>query len=299
MRYNRSVIGDGIIIFIFIVLICICLFPMMNVFSRSLSVPTALLRNEVTLFPLVERADGVGFRIGMDFEAFRVVWSDPKYPFALAWTAILTVICTFISLILTVMCAFPFIYKNLKWRKTINFLMIFTMYFGAGAIPTFLWYRSLGLIDNPLVLILPNALSVFLFILMRSFFYGIPDSIRESAEIDGAGPITTLLKIYLPLSKPALATIALFYAVGRWNSFGDALLFLRRELQWAPIQLLLYNIQQGIQAVDGHLDGGMPIGIGEQVRTATIVIATVPILLVYPFLQKYFVAGVTLGAIKE
>ena len=299
MKLNRSTFGDWAIILFFIVMICICLFPMMNVFSRSLSAPSALIRGEVGLFPLMPRADGQGFRIGVNFDAFRVVWSDPKYPFALAWTVVLTTICTAISLVLTVLCAFPFVYKELKGRKTINFLLIFTMYFGAGAIPTFLWFRTLGLIDNPWVLILPGSLSIFLFILMRSFFYGIPDSIRESAEIDGAGPIRVLTQIYLPLSKPSLATIALFYAVGRWNSFGDALLFLRRNLEWSPIQLLLYNIQQGIQAVDGHLDGGMQVGIGEQIRTATIVIATVPILLVYPFLQKYFVAGVTLGAIKE
>jgi putative aldouronate transport system permease protein len=264
-----------------------------------MSAPQALIRNEVSLLPLIERADGDGFRIGANFDAFALVWADSKYPWALAWTAILTVIVTVVSLFFTVLCAFPFVYKDLRGRKTINMLLIFTMYFGAGAIPTFLWYRSLGLIDNPLVLILPGALSIFNFILMRSFFYNVPESIKESAEIDGAGPIRVLTKIYLPLSKPALATIALFYAVGRWNSFGDALLFLRRELQWSPIQLLLYNIQQGLQAIDPHLDGGLPIGMGEQARTATIVIATVPILLVYPFLQKYFVAGVTLGAVKE
>jgi putative aldouronate transport system permease protein len=300
MKLNKSLVGDVIIMLFFIVLIMVCLFPVMNVFSRSMSAPQALIRNEVNLLPLVERADGDGFRVGANFDAFSLVWADSKYPWALAWTAILTVIVTLFSLILTVLCAFPFVYKDLRGRKTINMLLIFTMYFGAGAIPTFLWYRSLGLIDNPLVLIIPNALSIFNFILMRSFFYNVPESIKESAEIDGAGPIRVLTQIYLPLSKPALATIALFYAVGRWNSFGDALLFLRRELQWSPIQLLLYNIQQGLQSIDPAMDGGLSrIGMGEQARTATIVIATIPILLVYPFLQKYFVAGVTLGAIKE
>ncbi|MCL2287164.1 MAG: carbohydrate ABC transporter permease [Firmicutes bacterium] len=288
MAYNKSKIGDWIIVFIFIILILLCIMPVMNVFSRAMSAPEALIRNEVGIFP-----------VGLNFDAFRIVWSDPKYPRALAWTAILTVIVTVLSLTLTVLCAYPFVYKDLKGRKLINIYLIFTMYFGAGMIPTFLWMRTLGLIDHPLVLILPGALSIFNFLLMRSFFYGIPDSLRESAEMDGANPIQVLLKVYLPLSKPALATIALFYAVGRWNSYGDALVFLRRALEWAPIQLLLYNIQQGLQAVDAHLDGGMPTGMAESARTATIVIATVPILIVYPFLQKYFVAGVTLGAVKE
>ena len=286
--YNTSKAGDIIIVFIFIMLILICIFPVMNVFSRSLSSPEALIRNEVGIFP-----------IGINFEAFKMVWSDAKYPHSLIWTAILTVIYTALSLVLTAMCAFPFVYKNLKGRKIINVAMIFTMYFSAGTIPTFLWFRTLGLIDNPLVLILPGALSVFNFLLMRSFFYGIPDSLRESGEIDGAGPIRVLLKIYLPLSKASLATIALFYAVGRWNAYGDALIFLRRASEWFPIQLLLYNIQQGLQAVDSFQDGGFHIGMAESARTATIVIATIPILCVYPFLQKYFVAGVTLGSIKE
>ena len=288
-RYNSSKIGDVIIVIVFLFLIMLCLFPMMNVFSRAMSSPEALIRREVGLFP-----------VGFNLDAFSIVWSDPAYPRSLGWTAILTVICMALSLTLTVLCAYPFVYKELKGRKTLNVLLIFTMYFGAGMIPNYLLMRSLGLIDHPLVLILPGSLSIFNVILMRSFFYGIPDSIRESAEIDGAGPIRVLTSIYLPLSKPALATISLFYAVGRWNGYGDALIYLRTAREYDPIQLLLYRIQQGLTAVDAaQLDSSAAIGLPEAARTATIVIATVPILLVYPFLQKYFVSGVTLGAIKE
>jgi len=262
---------------------------MMNVFARSMSAPEFLIRREVGLFPK-----------GFNLKAFDIVWSDPKYTWSLAWTALLTVICTLISLILTILCAYPFVYKGLLGRKTLNVFMIFTMYFGAGMIPTFLLMRSLGLIDNPLVLIIPSSLSIFNVILMRSFFYGIPDSIRESAEIDGAGPFKTLTMIYLPLSKPVIATIALFYAVARWNGYGDALLFLRSERKWDPIQLLLFRVMQNLTAIDvtqfETASGNAPT---ESIRMATIVIATVPILLVYPFLQKYFVAGVTLGSVKE
>ncbi|MCL2052115.1 MAG: carbohydrate ABC transporter permease [Lachnospiraceae bacterium] len=287
-RFNSSKIGDVFIIIMFIGLICLCLFPIMNVFSRAMSSPAALVRMEVGLFP-----------VGLNFDAFSIVWSDAKYPRSLLWTIILTIICTFVSLVLTVLCAYPFVYKELKFRKTLNVLLIFTMYFGAGMIPTFLLMRSLGLIDHPLSLILPSALSIFNMILMRSFFYGIPDSLRESAQIDGAGPVRMLVSIYLPLSKPVLATISLFYAVGRWNGFGDALLFMRAERAYDPIQLLLYRIQQQLQSIDSaQLDGGAT-GLPEAARTATIVIAMVPILIVYPFIQKYFVSGATLGAIKE
>jgi putative aldouronate transport system permease protein len=289
MKLNKSKTGDFIIVVVFILLICICLFPMMNVFARSMSAPHYLIRSEVNLFPK-----------GFNLEAFEVVWSDSKYTWSLAWTAMLTVICTLLSLTLTVLCSFPFVYKGLMGRKTLNVFMIFTMYFGAGMIPTFLLMRGLGLIDNPLVLILPSSLSIFNVILMRSFFYGIPDSIRESAEIDGAGPFKTLMMIYLPLSKPVLATISLFYAVSRWNGYADALLFLRTERRWDPIQLLLYRVQQNLTAIDvtqfETTAGNAPT---EAIRMATIVIATVPILIVYPFLQKYFVAGVTLGSVKE
>ena len=291
MNLNKSKFGDFIIVIFFIILICICLFPMMNVFARSMSSPEFLIRREVSLLPK-----------GFNLRAFEIVWDDPKYTWSLAWTAILTVICTIFSLVLTVLCAFPFVYKDLKGRKTLNVFMIFTMYFGAGMIPTFLLMRSLGLIDHPLVLILPSALSIFNVILMRSFFYGIPDSIRESAEIDGAGPFKTLMQIYLPLSKPVLATISLFYAVGRWNGYGDALLFLRTPAsrRWDPIQLLLYRVQQNLTAIDvTQFETSAGNAPTEAVRMATIVIATVPILVVYPFLQKYFVAGVTLGSIKE
>jgi putative aldouronate transport system permease protein len=287
---NTSKLGDWTIIVVFILLILVCILPVMNVFARAMSSPDALIRGQVLIWP-----------VGFNLDAFRMVWEDPIYPRALIWTAILTVICTFVSLTLTVACAYPFVYKDLKGRKLINSLLIFTMYFSAGTIPNWLLMRSLNLLDNPLVLIIPNALSVFLMIIMRSFFYGISDSLRESAEIDGAGPLRVLGSVYLPLSKPALATIALMYAVGRWNGYGDALIYMRsRASEWFPIQLLLYNIQQNIQAIEIQLmEGFIPVGMGEGVRTATIVIATVPILCVYPFLQKYFVAGVTLGSIKE
>jgi putative aldouronate transport system permease protein len=155
------------------------------------------------------------------------------------------------------------------------------------------------MLDKPVVLIVPNALSVFNMIILRSFFFGIPESLRESAEIDGAGPIRILLRIYLPLSTSVLATLSLFYAVGRWNGFTDALMFMLNNRRYHPIQLLLYNILQNATQIEvATQEGFFPPGLSETLKMATVMFATVPIILVYPWLQRYFIHGVTIGAIK-
>ncbi|HKL87034.1 MAG TPA: carbohydrate ABC transporter permease, partial [Treponemataceae bacterium] len=177
-------------------------------------------------------------------------------------------------------------------------LIIFTMYFNAGIIPSYLLLKDLSMLNKPIVLVVPYCLSVFNIIIMRSFLSGIPLSMRESAEIDGAGPIRILVSIYLPLSKPVLATLALFYAVGRWNGFSDALMFMS-ERKYYPIQLLLYNLINAISNIDiVTAEGGSAPGLSESLKAAAIMFATIPILIVYPWLQRYFIAGATLGAEK-
>lgn len=281
--------GDLIIAFICFLLILACLLPMLNILARSLSSSEALIRNEVLLWPK-----------GWNLTAYKLVLSDSKYTWSLAWTAILTVICTFVSMTMTIMCAYPLIYSKLKGRRFFNTLILFTMYFNAGTIPHYLLYKDLGLLNHPLVLIIPNSLSVFNMIIMRSFFYGIPESLRESAEIDGAGPVRILFSIYLPLSKPVLATLSLFYAVGRWNGFSDALMFMN-DRKYHPIQLLLYNILKSVTSIEVATQEGFASapGLSDTLQAATVMFATVPILLVYPWLQKYFISGATLGAVRE
>jgi len=285
---QRTTIGDIVIIAIMILLIAACLLPIFNVVATSFSSPGALMRNEVTFWP-------VEFHVG----AYLDIIGDGRFMRSLGWTAILTAIVVAINLVMTTLCAYPLTYDSLKGRKIISFLIIFTMLFSAGLIPTFVLFRRLELLNSPLVLILPGALSVFNFILMRNFFLGIPDSLRESAEIDGAGPMTILWRIYIPLSLPSFATIGLFVAVGRWNDFQDALFFLSGAPEWHPIQLLLFNILQNLTQIDPHDPGGsQPQGWGRVTETAAIVVAMLPILCVYPFIQKYFVKGATLGAVK-
>ena len=172
------------------------------------------------------------------------------------------------------------------------------MFFNAGTIPNYLLMKPLGLLNNPLVLIIPSCMSVYNMIIMRSFFYGIPDSLRESAEIDGASFFTILVKIYVPLSKPVLATLALFYAVGRWNGYSDALMYINKPNLY-PLQLLLYNILNNINSVEVATQEGFSApGLTESLKAAIVMFSTVPILCIYPWLQKYFIHGVTLGAVK-
>lgn len=288
IKSRSTKVGDWIVVAICCLLIFICLLPMLNVLARSLSSTQYLIRNEVLLWPK-----------GFNLDAYTTVLKDAKYTHSLAFTGVLTVVCTILSMIMTVLCAFPLIFDNLRGRKVLNAIVVLTMYFSAGTIPQYLLLFKLGMLDTVWVLIIPSCLSVFNMIIMRSFFFGIPDSLREAAEIDGAGPWRMLVQIYLPLSTSVMATLALFYAVGRWNGFSDALLYIKTRTDLYPIQLLLYNILQNTTAIEvGTQEGFFEPGVGETMKMATVMFATVPILVVYPWLQRYFVTGVTIGAVK-
>jgi putative aldouronate transport system permease protein len=282
--------GDLLIALFCLAVVAICLLPMLNLLARSLSDPMAIINRRVSFIPVEPTLD-----------SYRYVFRDPSFSRSMLWTAILTVICTLVSLGITILCAFPLTYDNLKGRGVISVLIIFTMYFSAGTIPNYILMKDLHLLNNPLVLILPNCLSVFNMIILRSFFFGVPDSLRESAELDGANPFTVLVRIYLPLSAPVLATLALFYAVGRWNGFSDALLYMTSAQFYHPIQLKLYNIINNLSAIDIAIQegnaGGVPAA-SDGMKAAAVMFATLPILVVYPWLQRYFISGVTIGAVK-
>ena len=288
IQSKSSKFGDAVVVAICIFMILICFLPVLNVFARSLSTPMALVRREVYLWPK-----------DLDFTAYSLVLKDAKYTWSLGWTAILTVICTLLSMTMTTLCAYPLIYQQLKGRKLINGFILLTMYFNAGTIPNFILFKNLGMINQPSVLIIPYTLSVFNMIIMRSFLQNIPESLRESAELDGAGPVRTLISIYLPLSTSVIATLSLFYAVGRWNGYSDALMFMNTNKPYYPIQLLLYYIIQSKTSVEAATQEGFTSpGASESMKAATVMIATIPILIVYPWLQRYFISGVTLGAMK-
>lgn len=288
VKSTSAKVGDWIFVLVCVLVSIICLVPMINLLAKSLSHTDFLIRNQVYLLPK-----------GFNVDAYGKVLTDVKYIRAFFWTAFLTVVCTLVSLTMTTLCAYPLIFEKLKGRSTINIFITITMFFNAGTIPNYLLMQSLDLLDNPLVLILPSCLSVYNMIIMRSFFYGIPDSLRESAEIDGASFFQILVKIYVPLSKPVFATLALFYAVGRWNGYSDALMYMK-EPNYYPLQLLLYNILNNINSVEVATQEGFSTpGLSEALKAAIVMFSTVPILMIYPWLQKYFIHGVTLGAVKE
>ncbi|GHU10678.1 protein LplC [Spirochaetia bacterium] len=290
MKVQSTKFTDVVIVVICGLVMLICLFPMLNLFARSLSDPTAIVRREVMFWP-----------VRPTLESYQYVFRDPAFSRSMIWTAILTAICTLVSLAITILCAFPLTYDNLKGRNAFSTIIIFTMYFSAGTIPNYILMKDLHLLNTALVLILPNCLAVFNMIILRSFFYGVPDSLKESAELDGANPFIVLVRIYLPLSAPVLATLALFYAVGRWNGFSDALMYLTSSPALHPIQLKLYNIINNLSSIEIAIQEGSSASLpaaSDGMKAAAVMFATIPILLVYPWLQRYFIKGVTIGAVK-
>jgi putative aldouronate transport system permease protein len=286
-RLKSAKLGDWAIIVICCFMILIYALPFINIIARSLSSPNSLVNNLVSFWP-----------VEFTLDSYAYVLADAAFSRSLVFTAILTVVCTVFSLAMTILCAYPLTFDKLKGRNIINILIILTMYFNAGTIPNYLLMKQLNLLDNPLVLMLPYCLSVFNMIILRSFFWGIPESLRESAELDGAGPFTILIKIYIPLSIPVLATLALFYAVGRWNGFSDALMYIT-EPKYQPIQLKLWQIINNRSSIEiASQEGFTTPTASEGLKAASVMFATVPILLIYPWLQRYFISGVTIGAVK-
>ncbi len=288
VKSTSSKIGDWCFVLSCVIVGAICLLPMIHLLAKSLSGTDYLVRHEVSLWPK-----------GFNFDAYLTVLKDPKYVRAFFWTVFLTVVCTLLSLTMTILCAYPLIFRQLRGRGIINIFITITMFFNAGTIPNYLLMQNLNLLDNPLVLIVPSCLSVYNMIIMRSFFYGIPESLRESAEIDGASIVQILVKIYVPLSTPVMATLALFYAVGRWNGYSDALMYMKLP-EFYPLQLLLYNVVNNINSVEiATQEGFSSPGLSASLKAAIVMFSTIPILCIYPWLQKYFIHGVTMGAVKE
>ena len=288
VKSRADKIWDIVFVIFCLLVSAICIIPMLNLLAKSLSGVDYIVRSEVYLIPK-----------GLNFEAYKTVLKNERFVHSLWYTALLTVGCTVLSLFMTVICAYPLTYDQLKGRKFLNGFILFTMYFSAGMIPHYVMLSNMGMLETVWVLIIPSCLSVYNMIIMRSSFYSVPESLREAAEIDGAGPIRILIQVYLPLSKPVLATLALFYAVGRWNGFSDALLYIKKNRELYPIQLYLYNILQNASSGEAAAQEGFAMpGLSETLKMASVMFATVPILLVYPWLQRYFVSGVTIGAVK-
>ncbi len=231
---------------------------------------------------------------GIDLSAYRYVFKFGNIWTAYGNTLYLTVVGTSINLIMSTLAAYVLAEKTLPGRKYMMTMVIITMFFSGGLIPSFIVNSKLGLVNTLWALMLPGAISTWNMIIMRNFFQGIPPSLKESARIDGAGEMRIMLRIILPLSMPVIATMALFYGVSHWNQYTNAIIYLNNSKLF-PLQVIIRQMYaQSVQPVEGDL---IPPPV-ETVRAATIIVAVVPILLVYPYLQKYFVKGVMVGALK-
>lgn len=229
-------------------------------------------------------------------EAYQYIFTTDVFLRSILITVFITIAGTTINIIMTSMMAYGLSHEHLMGRKTLMVMIVFTMLFSGGMIPSYLLIKNLRLINSYAALILPGAINAFNFIIMKNFFQQIPKELAESAKIDGANDLVILWKVILPVSMPILATFSLFYAVGHWNTFMSAILYINDPAKW-PIQVLLRNIvilsQTGVG--EGEMDVYIPPAT---IKMAVIVVATLPILMVYPFLQKHFVKGMMLGSIK-
>ena len=272
-----------------ILLMLACLYPFWYVVMASFSRPTLIMGHR----------GGLLFPLGFSLQAYEAVFADRSIWTGYYNTIIYVVGGTCINIVMTIMGAYYLSRRFAPCKKFVMLLILFTMYFSGGMIPTFLNIRNLGLLDTRWAILLPGAISTFNLIIMRTAFASIDPSIEESAMLDGAGHWTIMFRIMLPLAKATVAVLVLYYGVGHWNSWFSAMLYLSDEnlkpLQLVLREILIINNVNATQGGGGDADSEL---LSETIQYATILVATVPILCLYPFLQKYFVKGMMVGALK-
>ncbi|MCU6709683.1 carbohydrate ABC transporter permease [Paenibacillus sp. J5C_2022] len=268
------------------VLALCCLFPFVYVFCMSIATADEIAQTSIILIP--EK---------VTFKAYQDIWSSGTITQAYRITLFVTIVGTAFNLLFTTVTAYPLAKKMLPGRNLILLYVLFTMLFSGGMIPLYILVKELGLLNSVWSLMVPGLISVFLLVIMKGFFEQLPDGIEESARIDGAGELTLLVRIVLPLSKPIIATLGLFYAVSHWNSYFDAILYIGNPANY-PLQVVLRNILIGTRAITEYSPELLEQMNAFSVQMAAVIVATLPILIVYPFVQKHFTKGVLLGSIK-
>lgn len=292
MRESLSdrVVGAVIYVLLGIILVVV-LYPLIFVASASISDPLAVLNGEVWLLPKQ-----------LSFIGYERIFANPEILTGYGNTILYTVVGTAVNLAMTIMIAYPLSRKDFLGRHVITAFIVFTMFFSGGLIPTYLLVKKLHMINTMWALIIPGAVSVMNVIIMRTFFQtSIPNEVQESAAIDGCSNIQTLVRIVLPLSLPILAVMVLFYAVGHWNAYFSALIYLTDRDKY-PLQLFLREIL--IKSEMDQMTSSMDLSVqthlmeAEAIKYSIVIVSNLPVLLLYPFLQKYFVKGFLVGAIK-
>ncbi|WP_129723427.1 carbohydrate ABC transporter permease [Xylanivirga thermophila] len=269
----------------------ITLLPVLHVVAKAFSGEGPVIAGLISFWPKQFQTDTILY-----------VLKKPEFSNSFGISVFITLLGTFIAMFLTVTAAYPLSKPELKGRKFFLYIFVFIMLFNAGMVPNYLLYRSLNLTNTIWALIFPGAFSVFNMLIVKNYFESLPATIEEAAKIDGASNMQTLFKVVLPMSLPVLATVTLFYAVAFWNNYMAGVLYITDPFL-KPLQQYLYDlINEALNTLDAtgnvaDIDSAMNL-TGESVRAATIVVSTVPILIVYPYLQKYFVKGITIGSVK-
>lgn len=289
MRASRGERLFYIINYVLLSLIALsCIIPLMNVISLSLSAADSIMSGKVSLLP-----------VGLTLYSFESLINGTPIVKAF-WNSVeITVIGTILSLVVTIMAAYPLSRRQFYARSFFTMAMVFTMIFSGGLIPTYLVVAKLGLVNSYYALWLPGLASAYNVLIMRTYFSNIPTELDEAARIDGCGEIRILFNIMLPLSKPVLATIALFYGVGFWNAFMSVMIYINDTAKY-NMTVLVQNMIKSTSMVQDFSDPDMIANLTpDGIRAAAVIVMVVPILLVYPFLQKYFVKGALVGSLKE
>lgn len=269
----------------------LALAPFVHLLAQSLSSHSAIVSGKVVFWP-----------VDWTWEAYNRILREQEFLNAFGVSVLRTAAGTLVNVVLTCLFAYPLSKTHLKGRSVIMFLIVFTMMFGGGMIPTFLVVKATGLLNKFLVYIIPGAISAFNVIILKNFFQTVPVELEESAKMDGGSNFGILVRIIIPLSMPAIATIMLFHAVGHWNAFFDTVLYVT-ERKLFPLQvylreLVMFNNSDINRNVSDSLNMDSTLLALESLKAAALIASTVPILVVYPFLQKYFVKGLMLGSVK-
>jgi putative aldouronate transport system permease protein len=278
-QWFNAVVLTGVVI--------VTLYPFVNVVARSLSDEAEIIAGRVNLWPR-----------GFNLTSYKLVMSDPTFWTNYRNTVVYTVVATVISIVLTTCYAYVLSKKHLKGRTFLVGIAVFTMFFSGGLIPNYVLISSLGMTNTIWAVVLPNAINVFNLLVMKAFFESLPLELEEAAAVDGLSTYGVLWRIVLPLSKAVVATMVLFYAVSFWNSWFTAFLYMD-QVDMFPVTVYLRNLLAG--ATGAEALGGSPddlVQSGATIQSVTIVLTVLPILVVYPFIQRYFVSGVLLGAVK-
>lgn len=275
--------------FVMILMAVSTILPLLNILAKSMSEDWAIISGKVGIFP-----------VGFQLDTIRFVLTSKQFTSSFAVSLFVTGVGTLLSVLMTAIAAYPLSKRHLPGVKSILLIYVFTMLFSGGMIPSYLLMRKLDLINTLAALFLPTMISVFNMLVIKNYFESLPESLEESARLDGANNITVLFKIILPVSTPVLATISLFYAVALWNDYFSPMLYISKPaLKTLQVYLreIVMEADTAAAGIDTSFDDAMNV-TPEGIRSATILVSTIPIIMIYPSLQKYFIKGIMIGSIK-